>query len=129
MSLTQTFRVIQSDGANVIDLSKAVSSGQVIQISETVAQNQTDVAIACAVVAAKIQAILVTCDKAMTLETNSSSAPDQTFTLQAGEVAVFWHSGMATACPITDNITGLFATTPDAQGDALLRIVIVVDPT
>lgn len=49
----------------------------------------------------------------LTVKTNSSSAPDDTLTLQAGK-PLYWdtriQSTEGTACPLTVDVTGLFLT-------------------
>lgn len=58
-----------------------------------------------------------------TLKTNSSGAPAQTFTLKPN-VASPWHANSAWPCPITTNITALYAVNPDATNPYTLRIVV-----
>lgn len=59
----------------------------------------------------------------LTLETNSSSSPAQTFTLKPNAVSD-WHSKSAFTNPITTNITALYATNPHATEACTLRIVV-----
>lgn len=128
MAITHTLG-IQYAAGNSVNKSVQASSGQEISIDETIPDAQTDLAVAFAAVRAKIQMLIIVSDRALTLETNSGSAADDTFTLEAGK-PIIWYSGIGIA--ITDlfsaDITGLFVTNASG-GNALLQIRALIDPT
>jgi uncharacterized protein (UPF0276 family) len=63
-------------------------------------------------------------DVALTVETNSSSAPAQTFSLSAG-VPLDWIFGDGN-CPVTIDVTKLFIT---SVSNGTLKLRALVDPT
>lgn len=58
----------------------------------------------------------------VTMKTNSSGSPAQTFTLKPNKVSQ-WHADSAFANPITANITALYMSNPDAN-PCTLKIVV-----
>lgn len=60
-------------------------------------------------------------DGTLTLESNNSGAPDDSFTLEDG-VPVQWTSDSPHSCPITADVTGWYAT--NASG-AAVRLTII----
>jgi|GEM_PF-3368687 len=89
-----------------------------------VAANATNYQVAYALTVAKCQGFFMVADAAMTVKTNSTSAPDQTFTLAAG-VPVAWMTG-AGACPVTVNVTTLYITSVPGGN---LTILTLIDAT
>ena len=59
---------------------------------------------------ANVQAVYILADQNCTLETNSGSSPDNTFSLIAGRPLVWSRSAGYTSNPFTANVTGLFVT-------------------
>lgn len=65
--------------------------------------------------------VFILADAAMTIETNSGSAPAQTISLTSG-VPVAWMYGAGT-CPITADITALYVTST-AGGNLTIRTLV-----
>lgn len=76
------------------------------QIAASTTDWQIDVNLAIA----KIKSIVVVADQNMTIKTNSSSTPAQTWNLIAN-VPLIWDANSVAASPVTVNITALFFTT------------------
>jgi hypothetical protein len=67
--------------------------------------------------------------KAVTIKTNSSSAPDQTFTLIAGQGIVWDTTDLSvTACPITTNLTKVYITNNDSTDSDVLMYFLINQP-
>lgn len=127
MPLSSTYRMVASDGATPLDNTVTVSAGQRISFNEAVDDGQTDLQVAANFAFAKVKAVCLVCDQDMTLETNNSGTPTQTFTMKAG-VPMWWTENMPVACPFTANVTNFFLT--NASGaNGTLKGYIDVDPT
>ncbi len=126
MSVTHTITQNYNDGTTNLSNAVAVTSGAAGSISEAIPSNQTDLATAWAFTKTKLKAIYIVSDVAMTLETNSGSAPADTITLTAN-VPVVWDSTQTfIANPFAGNVTSLFVTNTTA---GTLTIRWVYDPT
>jgi hypothetical protein len=129
MSFTHTITHGWSNGGGAITQAVAKTAGQEINIDENIAASQTDKAVALAIDVSQLKSLFILSDAAITLETNDGSAADDAITLAAG-VPVVWQEGDAAACPLTTDVTGLFATTGAiGAGGANLQIRALVDPT
>ena len=130
MSVSVTItRSIQLPGGVIQSGGVQKTAGQLIQIDENIPQSQTDALIALALDVSQIKALFMMCDTAITLETNSSSAPDNTIALVAN-VPITWAQGDANACPLTVDVTALYATNGAVgSGGSQLKIIALVDPT
>lgn len=74
-----------------------------------------------------LKSIMIKADGACTVKTNSTSVPDDTFSLDA-DTAVLWNNAMSAANPITANVTTIYITTP--AGDPVeVDIYALVDST
>lgn len=130
MAITHSISLQHSTGGNILSSSFSISSGQEIDISESVPDASADLAIAFAATLNKIQYLQMVSDQAITIEVNSSSAPSKTISLAAG-LPLTWYSGVGKA--VTDflgasNVTGLFATNASGE-DATFRLRALIDPT
>ncbi len=90
----------------------------------TVAALAADYLVAYVLDYSQCKGVFILADADMTLETNSSSAPDQTISLTAN-VPVAWVYGAGT-CPITADITSLYVT---STAGGTLKIRTLVDST
>jgi hypothetical protein len=84
-----------------------------------------ELAIAFAV--AKLKAIKLTSDVALTLKTNDSGSPQETISLAAG-VPLDWYYGCGLAVPFAGNVTKIYATEGGIDAGTLSGW-LVVDPT
>ena len=126
-SLTDTFRMVHSDGANLIDKTVTTSGGARYTLDKDVANGVTNYQIECDFVKDRLLGVMMVSDKALTIKTNSGGAPDDTFTMTA-DVPMFWTTGMPTSNPFTKNVSALFVT--NASGaQANLKGAFVVEPT
>jgi hypothetical protein len=123
MSVTLAYSI--GSGGKQLTVSK--TSGAETQISETIADGTTNGLVAFTLDVSKALAVYISASADMTLKTNSSGSPDQTFALAAG-VPLVWCEDMPTANPLTTDITALYAT--NASGDdGVLTVAVLVDPT
>lgn len=87
----------------------------------------TDQQILIAFTMAALKSVFIKASGPCTLETNSSSAPDDTFALDS-DSGVVWNNQMLTDNPFTVNVTTMYVTTP--SGDPVeLDIYALVDST
>lgn len=93
----------------------------------TIPAATTDQAIVIAFTMAALKSILIKASGPCTLETNSSSAPDDTFSLDS-DSGVVWDNQMLAENPFTANVTSMFVTTPSGDPVALY-IYALVDAT
>lgn len=107
-------------------VSVAISaSGEAEINADVVIPIGTDTAVALAFPYANIKAVILLADVAVTLETNSSSAATQTFSLLAN-VPKLWITGGDGSNPFTANVTTCFAT---AVAAGTLKVRVLYDPT
>lgn len=72
-----------------------------------------------------LRSFLLYSSKAITVKTNSSGAPDQTFILGDGQ-AIIWNRDDTTSNPVTDDITDLYFTNAGAS-DATVKVRALID--
>jgi hypothetical protein len=112
----------------VIELDETETGGQLVTIDEDVADSETDYLIALTLDVSQIQALFITSDQAITLETNSGAAPDDTITLAANGCVIWTAADGASLNPLQTDVTALYVT--NASGStATLRARFLVDPT
>jgi hypothetical protein len=118
---------IQIDGDRQ-EVEVSVTAGQAILLDETIAKASTDLEIALAFAFAKLKAVIIEAvDTALTIETNSGAAPDDTFVIPAGE-CLFWYDGCGATCPFTDDVTAIFVTEGNVAAGSL-KGKLLIDPT
>lgn len=93
----------------------------------SIAGSGTDVEVDVAVLAAQIKALCLYSDQALTIETNSGSAPTETVTLTA-HIPKVWKTGDVAACPFLSNVTKLYLTNGSATA-ANVKIRFLLDST
>lgn len=98
-----------------------------INAEPTIPAVTNDVEVAAVFSVASLKMVFILSDKDVTLETNSSSAPDQTISLLANK-PLFWYEGAYHANPFTDDVTKFFFSNAGAT-DANVRIRILRDGT
>jgi hypothetical protein len=114
--------------------SAAVVAGKVDQWdlsgADKVPASSTDLEVAAVIDVSQLKFVYIKSDVAVKLETNSSSAPDNTINLEAG-VPVTWvkpAAGSIPACPFSVDVTKFFFTESNGV-DAAVEIIVGVDPT
>ena len=100
---------------------------------ELIPVSSTNLAVAFAFAIAKLKSILLVSDKDLTVKTNSSGSPANTFALQAG-VPLMWSAADGVVFTDTNNaavtsVTSLFVTNASGTDIPLLQIRALVDPT
>lgn len=109
-SLTAT---ITADGEEVRELTiPAATTNQQILIAFTTAA---------------LKSVFIKASGPCTLKTNSSGAPDDTFSLDS-DSGVVWHNQMQSDNPFGTNVTTMYVTTPSGD-DVTLSIYALVDST
>lgn len=124
-----------SRGANSTDLvqqrvTKTAQSEIIIGDTEsplTVPGETTDMQVDVAIDVSQLKSLYIKSTTALTIETNSGSAADDTIVLVANEPLLWW-DGCGWACPLTADVTGMFLTKAGA-GDANVQMRFLVDPT
>lgn len=119
-----------TNGRTFSGTASATAGGEIVR-EEPIPLGSTNLAFAFAAVAAKTKALWMKSDKALTIKTNSSGSPANTFTLVAN-VPFSWVTG-GDSCRDTGgtalaDITSLFITNGTGV-DATLQIAALVDPT
>jgi hypothetical protein len=80
------------------------------KFDETISGSASNIQVNFTITVATLEALLITSDKEVVMETNNATTPDQTFTIPAGG-ALLWVKNMLTvANPITIDVTKLFFT-------------------
>jgi len=111
-----------------IDREETLTGGQLVTIDEDIPDSTTDDLVALTLDVSQIQAIFITSNQAITLETNNGSAPDDTITLAANGCVIWTTADGATLRPLQTDVTALYVT--NASGStATLRCRFLVDPT
>lgn len=93
----------------------------------TVPGSTTDMQVDVAIDVSQLKSLYIKSSTALTIETNSGSAADDTLTLVANEPLVWW-DGCGWSCPLTVDVTGMFLTKAGA-GDANVQMRFLVDAT
>lgn len=107
--------------------SKAFTNEGIVEVDTTIASGETDKEVAFALDVSQCVVFEITSDYAITVETNSGSAPDNTIALVAN-VPYRWCTGWYVAFKLTVDVTKLFIT--NASGStAALRIRALYDST
>lgn len=129
MSYSHSWDLTFSRGeAAISSTSEDVTGSAEANIDETIGLNATDFLINLAIDVSALKSIFMLCSKAATIETNSSSAPDDTITLAAG-VPFRWTSNSPFASPFasTVDVTKIYVTSSGAAGT--LQIYVLQDAT
>lgn len=128
MAVTHKLTLNYHDGTEDIFKTETFAYGGAITIDESIPANQTDLLVNCAFTIAKLKSFFMVADVAMTVKTNSSGAPQETFTLVADE-PVLWTeklTGVAVGELFGGNVTALYVTNTTT---GTLRIRGTYDPT
>lgn len=122
MSITHTIiRSYKDQSSTAISSSETPTGNTENNLDISVAVG-TDTAVAWACVRANLQALVISSDRALTIETNSGSSPVDTISLVGGQALVWTLAKDAIArCPFSANATSLFVTNASG-GTAALKI-------
>jgi hypothetical protein len=103
------------------------TAGTNVTVSETIPGDSTDLLVAFACDVSQLQSLYMKSDKALTVETNDGTTPQETITLVAGE-PIYWAKTNTLVCPFSGDITALYVTETNSD-DAELEIEAIIDPT
>ena len=124
-SHTVSYSVAASSGT--LQRSKSYSGSGQVEISESVADSETDYDIAVAIDVSAVQSFYIVSDQAVTVETNDGSSPDDTIALVAG-VPYVWNTDSYDSFLLTADVTVIYVT--NASGaTANIEIRCVQDAT
>ena len=128
MSVSHTIKTTYSRGTGpqIVSTSQIAAEGD-DYINLDVAAASTNLQIDLAIVRARLKSIMITVTSALTLKTNSTSAPDNTFALLADKPLI-WNVDSLTADPFGADVTTIYVTTPSGPS-VNLQIVTLFDRT
>lgn len=129
MSTTVTTTLKETgEGAGIITSVAFDETGDmVVSLTPSIPGATNDVEVAVVFTMAQLICISINSDKDVTLETNSSSAADNTYAIKAGKT-FYWGKNTGIANPFTANVTKFFFSNAGA-GAATVRIRILRDGT
>lgn len=103
-------------------------TGEFEQIVDVpVPASSTELEVDVNVTVAAVKSILLTCDRDLTVKTNSSSSPANTLSLKAG-VPYMWDSDSYDTLKLTVNVTKFFLTLASGAA-ATFKMRCITDPT
>jgi hypothetical protein len=108
-------------------LTSTIEAEEELAIEIAVPGTTTNQQILIAFTIAALKSLFISADAALTLKTNSSGSPANTFTLDS-DSGVDWDNQSQLANPITTNVTTMYVT--NAGSDPVnLNIYALIDPT
>jgi hypothetical protein len=122
-----TYTLNRGAGANVAKQTTVTNQAE-IAIEVAVPSPSTDLEIAIAFALADLKSILIVADGPLTLETNDSGAPDDTFAL-TDEKVLAWNTNSLLPNPFSEDVTAMFATVAGAGSTVNLKIYALIDAT
>ena len=123
MAFTTYVTSTVTQGTFTISNTDSYTTDQVSKIQESVATGTADQEISLAIDISKLKAFSMQASQAMTVKTNSSGSPQETFTLSAGTPVVFVDGDTAI---FAGDVSSLFIT--NASGSlATFNLVAAVD--
>jgi len=116
-----------SSGNNQTSAQVSKSADAEINAEVAVAGASTDLQVVLPIVIASLVSLYMVCDRALTVQTNDGSSPDDTISLAAG-VPLVWHSTCGLDNPLGSDVTDLYLTLA-AGADATFTIKTLQDVT
>jgi hypothetical protein len=124
MSVQHSITYTLATGGESVTATQSKSAGQSIILSESLSSG-TDQLVALTLDISQLKSIYLVSTTAATIETNSSSAADDTITLAAG-VPLVWQESTYHANPFSADVTAIYVTNAAAT---VLTGYFLVDPT
>ena len=124
---THSIETVHISGTNEVRKTVSKTASGEANLSETIPADSTDLELVIAIDFSALKMLLIVSNKALTLETNSGSVPDDTITLVADEPLVWW-TGSPHSNPLTADVTSIFVT-EGASDEAILDIRTLQDAT
>lgn len=129
--VTHTFEIRHSDGSSSKTARVEANGDMEANVSVAVAHSTTNKEIDIPIDKDGLKGVFILAEGgALTVKTNSSSAPDDTITLTDG-VPLMWTNEFATNIPVpfTADVTKIYVTNGSSTADAVLTIKTVLDVT
>lgn len=127
MSITATAAISFTRSGTATTATTTLTYSAVQEISESIANSTTDGLVNWTCDYSTLRFLLIKSDQAITIETNSGSTPDDTFSI-AANIPFAWYYNSGITCPITADITAAYVT--NASGSAAnLTIISMTDAT
>lgn len=124
-TLTSTWE--NAEGRILTRSNPYVGGSQGPGLDESIPDEASDLLVNFALDFSSLQSFYLVSDQVLTIKTNDSGAPDDTFVLVANEPLV-WHAGSLHDNPVTVDITKLYVS--NASGSAAaLKWEILTNPT
>ena len=120
MAFTVKLQQTVSEGSTIVNKIQSYTCGTVLKLSEAVADSVTDQSHLLAIDISAMSVFYMVADQVLTIETNSGSSPQETFTLVANK-PVIWRT--ADTAIFAGDVTALFVT--NASGTAATLEVLV----
>lgn len=127
MSTSHTQQVQYTIGNTVVTGRQTITSGSGLKISEAVPTPSTALQIACDVDVSQMVSCFLMCDQAVTVQTNSSGSPDETFAL-AANVPYMWSTDAPFTNKFATDLANLYITNSSGTA-ATLDAIFLTDPT
>jgi hypothetical protein len=126
MPIKHQVQTVITDGAlRISSLTEQEVTGSAM-VDELIADAVTNDLVSVMIVASQLKTFFLWSDQDLTVKTNNSGSPQETFNLKANKPVV-WIAGMSTS-PIAGNVTALYIT--NASGSAAtLRLLAGWDAT
>jgi hypothetical protein len=128
--MSNTIQISYSTLVNGVPVSSSVqtaSGSSLLQITETIANAGTNIAVACSIDEDALAGFFLSSNYDVTVKTNSSGSPQETIALKAG-VPVVWTSGSVGSKPISDDVTALYITNASGSS-ATVTLIAITDAT
>ena len=123
----QTLNLSVTAGGATVDNQVVASPDSVTQQDLTVADSVTDQLVTIAIDFSELESIYLYSSATVTVETNSSSAPDDTITLTAG-VPIVWYTSCGHANLFSADVTAFYITNASGSS-ASINIRVAQDST
>ena len=123
-SVTYTYTWGGTQTRKAVDISADGDDNRIISVPSP----STNLLVALVIDISQLKAFFMVADAALTVKTNSSGAPQETFTLVADQ-PIIWTSVSGVAIPFAGDVTALYVTQAGSLSTATLEIHILVDAT
>ena len=127
MSITHAITIQWEQGNNSLTSRKEFIGEAEKNVSVSVADSSTDFQIELALDVSELKSFILDSDQDITVETNSGSAPDDTFTVKADNPLV-WNTDSPAANPFSADVTDFYITNSSGSA-ATVNIRSLVDAT
>lgn len=123
--MQQSAQITVGDGLVRINATVTKNVSGNVSIEETVANATTNGLIACAFPATGLKMFAICSDRDVTVKTNSSGSPQETWNLKANQ-PYFWCENNPGSAPVAGAITALYVTN-NSGADATLKVLAGYD--